>query len=206
MKKKAIIYLHGFNSASLDLDGNLLTSKEKLLVIQELCSQKGIQFYTPNVDYSDFESIVEDMLFQWNQFLDQSYEVIFMGSSMGGFASEYLAMKTACKAIMINPAIAPSELLLNFIGVTENYETGQAYCWDQPSCEQYVKYEKELESSKQLINRTILLDMADELIDSEKTRLKYQKKANVLTYKGGSHSFEHIRQALPIIEQVIFSD
>ena len=107
---------------------------------------------------------------------------------------------------MINPAITPSELLLNFIGVTENYETGQPYCWEQPSCEQYVKYEKELESSKQLINRTILLDMADELIDSEKTRLKYQDKANVMTYEGGSHSFEHIRQALPIIEQVIFSE
>jgi predicted esterase YcpF (UPF0227 family) len=50
-----------------------------------------------------------------------------MGSSMGGFASEYLAMKTGCKAIMVNPAIAPSQLLPQFIGVKENYETGQPY-------------------------------------------------------------------------------
>jgi len=109
--QKVIIYLHGFNSASVDLDGNLLISKEKLLVMQEFCSKKEIAFYTPNVDYRDFQNIVENLLFDWNLYLDQGYDVIFMGSSMGGFASEYLAMKTGCKAIMINPAISPSELL-----------------------------------------------------------------------------------------------
>ena len=205
MMKKAIIYLHGFNSASLNLGGELLTSKEKLLVLQQFCLQKDILFYTPNVDYRDFEGIVEDMLFQWNQYLDQSYDVIFMGSSMGGFTSEYLAMKTGCKAIMINPAIVPSELLPQFIGVTENYETDQPYQWGQNNCEQYRKYEKELESTSQSIDRTILLDMADELIDSENTLSVYKDKANVVTYDGGSHSFEHITQALPVVDRLIFN-
>jgi predicted esterase YcpF (UPF0227 family) len=203
--QKVIIYLHGFNSASVDLDGNLLTSKEKLLVMQEFCSKKEIAFYTPNVDYRDFQNIVENLLFDWNIYLDQGYDVIFMGSSMGGFASEYLAMKTGCKAIMINPAISPSELLTQFIGVTENYEIGLPYQWDQYHCEQYLQYEQELASSNRSLDRTILLDMADELIDSEKTLLKYQATANVVTYDGGSHSFEHMRQALPVIERVIFA-
>jgi hypothetical protein len=203
--QKVIIYLHGFNSASVDLDGNLLTSKEKLLVMQEFCSKKEIAFYTPNVDYRDFQNIIENLLFDWNLYLDQGYDVIFMGSSMGGFASEYLAMKTGCKAIMINPAISPSELLTQFIGVTENYEIGLPYQWDQYHCEQYLQYEQELASSNRPLDRTILLDMADELIDAEKTLLKYQAIANVVTYDGGSHSFEHMRQALPVIERVIFS-
>ena len=203
--KKAIIYLHGFNSASLNLNGKRLTSKEKLLVMQEFCRQKDILFYTPNIDFRDFENIVEDMLFQWNQYLDQSYDVVFMGSSMGGFTSEYLAMKTGSKAIMINPAISPSELLPQFIGVTENYETGQPYHWNQVHCDQYEKYEQQLESNNQRINRTILLDMADELIDSENTRSKYEEKATIVTYDGGSHSFEHMKQALATIEQVVFN-
>lgn len=204
--KKAIIYLHGFNSASLDLEGNLLTSKEKLVVMEDYCRQKGIVFYAPNVDYRYFQDIVEDMLFEWNQYLDQSYDVIFMGSSMGGFASEYLAMKTNGKAIMINPAIVPSELLPQFIGVTENAETGQDYQWDESHCEQYIEFEKELAQSAQYIDRTILLDKADALIDSEITRLRYENKANVICYDGGSHSFEHIKEALPMIEKVIFED
>lgn len=204
MLKKAIIYLHGFNSASLDLNDELLTSKEKLLVLQQFCLQKDIQFFTPNVDYRDFEGIVEDMLFQWNQFLDQSYEVIFMGSSMGGFTSEYLAMKTGCKAIMINPALVPSVLLPQFIGVTENYETGQPYQWQQNNCDQFIKYEQELRTLSQPIDRTILLDMADELLNSETTVSVYKDKANIVTFSGGSHSFEHINQALPVIDKLIF--
>jgi uncharacterized protein len=203
--KKVIIYLHGFNSASVDLNGILLTSKEKLLVMQEFCRKKDIVFYTPNVDYRDFQGIVENLLFDWNQYLDQGFDVIFMGSSMGGFASEYLAMKTGCKAIMINPAISPSELLTQFMGVTENYEIGLPYQWDQHHCNQYLQYEQELASSNRPLDRTILLDIGDELIDSEKTLLKYQAIANVVTYNGGSHSFEHMRQALPVIEQVIFT-
>jgi predicted esterase YcpF (UPF0227 family) len=205
MMKKAIIYLHGFNSASLDLQGNLLTCKEKLQVMQDFCAQKEIVFYTPNVDYRDFEAIVEDMLFEWNQYLDKSYDVLFMGSSLGGFASEYLAMKTGCKAIMINPAIKPSELLPKYIGISENFETAQPYQWQQANCEQFISYEQELESSTQRIDRTLLLDMADELIDSEKTLALYKEKANVVTYAGGSHSFEHIKQALAVIEKLIFS-
>ena len=123
---------------------------------------------------------------------------------MGGLTSEYLAIKIACKGIMINPAITPNELLPQFIAVTENYEAGKSYCWEYHHCEQYQEYEQELESSNQRIDRTIFLDMADELIDAEKTFLKYQEKENVVGYDGGSHSFEHIRQALPVIEQVIF--
>jgi len=203
MLKKAIIYLHGFNSASLDLNGELLINKEKLLLLQQFCLQKGIQFFTPNVDYRDFEGIVEDMLFQWNQFLDQSFDVIFMGSSMGGFASEYLAMKTGCKAVMINPAIIPTKLLPQFIGVAENYETGQSYQWQQDNCNQFIKYEQELKTVSQPIDRTILLDMGDELLDSEVTISEYKDKANIVTYSGGSHSFEHMNEALAVIDKLL---
>lgn len=204
MTQKTIIYLHGFNSASLDLNGTLLTSKEKLLVMQAFCIEKGIVFHTPNVDYRDFQNLVEDRLFEWNQCLDQGHEVIFMGSSMGGFASEYLAMKTGSKAIMINPVISPSALLPQFIGVTANYETGQDYDWQQQHCEQYRQFEQELAASQRELNLTVLLDMADELLDSATTAMKYQARANVLTFDGGSHGFEHMRQALPAIERVIF--
>jgi len=129
-----------------------------------------------------------------------------MGSSLGGFTSEYMAMKTQTKAIMINPAISPSELLIKYIGITENFETKQAFDWSKAHCEQYLAYENELKIDPgSQINRLILLDMADELLDSSLTVKKYQHCANVITYQGGSHSFEHIEQALPEIKKVIYS-
>lgn len=202
--KKAIIYLHGFNSASLGLDGKLLIGRSKLAILQGFCTERGIRLLTPNIDYRDFASLVEDLLFEWNQLLDQGYDTVFMGSSMGGFASEYLALKTGAKAIMVNPAISPCELLPQFIGVTENYETGQPYDWTQSHCDQYQYYQQALANHRQPLDRLVLLDMADELIDSATTRARYQDKADVLCFEGGSHSFEHLQAALPAIERVLF--
>ncbi|MGR8931326.1 MAG: YqiA/YcfP family alpha/beta fold hydrolase [Gammaproteobacteria bacterium] len=204
--KKAIIYLHGFNSASLDSVGNLLIGKDKLRVMQTFCAEKQVLFFAPNVDYRDFQRLVEDMWHEWSQLLGQGFDVVFMGSSLGGFACEYLAMKTRAKAIMINPAINPSALLPQFTGVTENFETGQPYFWSQPHCDQYLRYEQELADSNLTIDRTILLDMADEVLDAEKTRIKYQGNANVLAFEGGSHGFEHMAEALAAVERVVFSE
>ena len=203
MQKNVIFYLHGFNSASLDAKGRLLIRKDKLRVLQDFCISNDILLTARNVDYRDFEALVEDALFAWNQYLDQGCEVVFMGSSMGGFASEYLAMKTGTKAVMINPVIRPSELLPRFIGVEANYETGEPYHWLQSHCDQYVSHERRLADNLLAIDRTVLLDRDDELLDAEKTRLKYQAIAHVVTFDGGSHAFDHMQQALPVIEDVI---
>ncbi|MGY6275550.1 YqiA/YcfP family alpha/beta fold hydrolase [Methylomonas sp. MgM2] len=201
--QKAIVYLHGFNSASLDSNGNLLISKDKLRVMQAFCAENGVFFYAPNVDYRDFQNLVGNLSAKRRELSDHGYEVIFMGSSMGGFASEYMAMKTGCKAIMINPVPSPTELLPQFIGIGENYETGQPYSWHQAHCEQYARYEAELAHCTKTLDRTILLDLADELLDSEKTISKYKAVARVVSFDGGSHSFEHMREALPVVERAI---
>jgi uncharacterized protein len=203
MHKNVIFYLHGFNSASLDVKGRLLIRKDKLRVLQAFCADNDLLLLAPNVDYRDFEALIEDALFAWNHYLDQGCEVVFMGSSMGGFASEYLAMKTGAKAIMINPVIRPSELLLRFIGVEANYETGEPYDWLPSHCDQYVDHERRLADNLRAIDRTVLLDCDDELLDAEQTRLKYQTIARVVSFDGGSHAFEHMQQALPVIESVI---
>ena len=174
--------------------------------MQRFCSENDVRFLTPNVDYRDFQGLIEDQLFEWNQCQDQGYEVVFMGSSMGGFASEYLAVKTGGKAIMINPVISPSALLPQFIGVTENFETGQPYTWHESHCGQYLPFEQALRECQAKIDRTILLDMGDELLDSKQTILTYQAKANILTFAGGSHSFDHMQQALSVVEQVLFPE
>jgi len=204
--KNAIIYLHGFNSASVDLSGKLLTSKQKLVVLNRFCQENKIKFCTPNVDYRNFEQLIADLTRSYNDLEGEGYSVLFMGSSLGGFTSEYMAMKTRTKAIMINPAISPSELLLQFIGVTENFEIKQAFDWNIAHCDQYQAYEEELrEQSESQGYRLILLDMADELIDSFKTLGKYHETAKVVTFEGGSHGFEHIEEAMPVIKEVIYS-
>lgn len=204
--KKAIIYLHGFNSASLDQSGNLLTTKQKLVVLDKFSREKQIKLFTPNVDYRNFNYVIRYLTEVFEDLQSNGFKVLFMGSSLGGFTSEYMAMKTHSKAIMINPAISPSELLTQYIGVTENFELNGAFDWSMAHCEQFSDYETELSlQSNMQIDRTVLLDMADELIDSSKTLEKYQEIAKVFTYPGGSHAFEHIEEALPVIGKEINS-
>jgi len=204
--KKAIIYLHGFNSASLDQSGNLLRTKQKLVVLDEFCQQNKIKLITPNLDYRQFAKAITYCLQLFSELKQQDYTVVFMGSSLGGFSSEYLALKTGSRAVMINPAIEPSSLLCQYIGVTENFETKQPFSWSKENCEQFQAYEDQLQ--KPIINksqRTLLLDMGDELLDSTITLSKYQDKADVVTFAGGAHGFEHIVEALPVIEQVMLA-
>jgi hypothetical protein len=203
--KNAIIYLHGFNSASLDLTGNLLQSKQKIVVLDKFCQHNQLVFSTPNVDYRSFGQLIDDLMQSYSELQASGYRVVFMGSSLGGFTSEYMAMKTHSKAIMINPAIMPSKLLTQYIGVSENFEIKQSFDWTAEHCKQFKSYESELERVKDgKIDRTIFLDMGDELIDSSKTVQQYKDLADVHTYEGGSHSFEHIEEASVVIEQLIF--
>lgn len=205
--KDAIIYLHGFNSASLDLVGNLVASKKKLVVLNQFCLDNGVKFCTPNVDYRYYEQVISEIAQLFHELTEKDYSVLFMGSSLGGFTCEVLAKQTNAKAIMINPAILPSELLRQFIGSNENSDLNYSFDWTKTHCEQYRKYEIELNKiSDNQINRTFLLDMGDELIDSSKTLEKYRKMANVVTFEGGSHSFEHMEEALPVIKKVINCD
>ena len=203
MNKLAIIYLHGFNSASLDKEGRLLVRKPKLAVLQAFCAENQIELHAPNVDYRDFENLVEDQLLLWNQLFDQGYQIAFMGSSMGGFASEYLAIKTGSPAIMINPVISPTTVLPQFIGVTANRETDTEYQWCLEHCQRYTGFEQELRGSNRVISRLVLLDLEDELLDSSFSRQHYQGLGEVLMFDGGSHSFDHMQEALPSIENLL---
>ena len=45
--------------------------------------------------------------------------------------------------------------------------------------------------------------MGDELLDSEVTISEYKDKANIVTYSGGSHSFEHMNEALAVIDKLL---
>lgn len=201
--KTVIIYLHGFNSASVDAEGNLLSSKPKLPILAEFCRRKQWLLSAPNLDYRDFPAVLESLSLAWNQYLDQGYQVIFMGSSLGGFTSLYLAIKTASQAIMINPALTPSQLLQQFVGLNQDPQTGQAYAWQLNHCQQFLAYELAVEQFSPAIKPIILLDMADELIDSQATLDRYKDRAELICFAGGSHSFEHMAQALPKLEALL---
>ena len=46
----------------------------------------------------------------------------------------------------------------------------------------------------------MILDMGDEILNSKETYEKFKNICEVVTYEGGSHRFDHIKEAIGIIE------
>lgn len=199
--KNALIYIHGFNSASQDERGNILLSKSKLRILTDFCAQNDFRFLAPNLDYLNVDEVIVRLIKLENQLVSNGYEVNYIGTSLGGFFAEYMAMITCTKAIMINPAINPSTTLKRYIGPCQNYANNHEYIWTQENCDAFKPYEEDLlEFPRGEVPRTILLDMGDELLDSSETIRKYEGKVEFHTYEGGSHRFDHLEEALPIIK------
>jgi len=203
-----LIYLHGFNSASMDDEGNLIASKTKLQLLSQFCEEQNIIFTAPNLDYRDPLAVV-DQLTDLAEELDvhaSFNDMTFIGTSLGGFMAEIMAMKTHTGAIMINPAINPSRSLVRSIGKCRNYVTGEEYVWTQKNCDAFKILEQDSTGNcYDAIPRTIILDLGDEILDARETIKKYEGKVGLHVFEGGSHRFDHMKEAMPAISDAVKS-
>jgi predicted esterase YcpF (UPF0227 family) len=204
-----VIYLHGFNSASVDGDGGLISTKNKLQVLFRLCRETGLEFIAPNLDYQNPGAVVEQ-LFGLATGTGAGkdtppHHTTFIGTSLGGFMAEYMAMKTRTQAIMINPAICPSASLTSAIGEIRNYVSNEKYRWTKDNCNAFRPLEQELNQYTETnsIPRTVFLDLGDEVLDARETVKKYEGEAAIFVFQDGSHRFDHMQESLPAIRDVL---
>lgn len=122
----------------------------------------------------------------------------FIGSSLGGYYSLYLHDKYHLPAALINPAMRPYELLVDYLGENQNLYTGERY-------EVTTEHMGELKALDRLADIRsaelfLLQQSGDEVLDFRQacTSLKYAKQW--LDY-GGDHAFEGFERTLPAIEQ-----
>jgi predicted esterase YcpF (UPF0227 family) len=197
-----LIYLHGFNSASVDDNGGFLPGKTKLQLLSQLCAERNYIFAAPNLDYREPLRVVE----QLNDLAEELdvhaslCDLSFIGTSLGGFMAEVMARRTSTNAIMINPAFKPSESLVRNIGPCKNYVTGEKYTWTQKNCDAFRGLEWDEEGKYAIgIPRTVIVDLGDEVLDARQTVKRYEGKVALHVYEGGSHRFDHMEEALPKI-------
>lgn len=200
----ALVYIRGFNSASQDEHGKILLSKHNLRILANFCRRNDYKFLAPNLDYQNLGSVVHQLEVIHNKLDSDGLDVHFIGTSLGGFFAEYMAMITQISANMINPAINQSKTQTRYIGHCTNYASGQEYTWTQENCDAFLPYEeKQLNFPDAQIGRLVLLDMGDELLDSAETIKKYEGKVALHAFKGGSHRFDHMHEALPMIKESV---
>jgi len=179
---KTILYFHGFASSS-DSD------KAKLIKNHISKISKDIKIFTPDLS-NDFQEANNQII---ELIKNNEKDIVFMGSSLGGYYANFFADINNAKAILINPAIPPLKGFDEYLGENENYSTGEKFNVSKED----IKFlrslvVKEFNNQKNVL---ILLESGDEVLDYAEAA-KYYKGSNIDITFGGSHSYESMANKL----------
>lgn len=176
------IYIHGFNSSPESFKARCFSK-----FITDNYPQD--QFVAPTL--SDFpEKAIKDLSLFIEQSLKSS-KVVLLGSSLGGFYATYLVQKYKLKALLVNPAVIPHELLHEYLGMNKNYHTGEEYEFTTEHIDQLKTiYIDHINSPENLM---VMLQKDDEVLDYRLAEKKYSE-SHLLIESGGNHSFQNFEQ------------
>lgn len=182
MTATRIVYLHGFLSSPASLKARLLA--------QYLLGRE-VQLAVPDIPPDPQLAIeaIEDAM-------ADAPRVTFIGSSLGGYYATYLAEKHQCRAVLVNPAVRPYELLKNFLGAQRNFHTGTEFMVTPGHLDALRQFEvAQIANPERYL---ILLETGDEVLDYRLAVARY-RGARQIVIEGGDHSFQNFARYLPLI-------
>lgn len=179
---KPIVYLHGFNSSP---DSKKTTALKRYL---EGIGQAD-RYHCPKLSHRPAEAMrdVESLMTRLG-------EVALIGSSLGGFYATYLAEKTGCRAVLVNPAVRADLLLAPYVGPQANLYTGEKYDFTA----QDVADLSTLVPDKPLsvARYWLLVETGDETLDYRQAVAHYAGSRQTVI-DGGDHGFQSWDRFLP---------
>jgi predicted esterase YcpF (UPF0227 family) len=183
MSDKLLLYIHGFNSSPKSLKAQMVA---EYMDVQH----PEVDFYCPQLPHYPAEcmDVLEDIIIQ-----NPGRELCFIGSSLGGYMSTYLANKYGGRSVLVNPAVAPYDLFKDYLGKQLNPYTR-------------TRYELKIEHLRELIaldtasaehpdNVWVLLQTGDEVLDFRLAQEKY-RGCKLTIEQGGDHSFQGFERHL----------
>ena len=185
MNKKSILYIHGFNSSPLSTKSQLT---KQYLIDQQI----DVEFHCPQL-----HNIPNEAITQLDEILHSKpdNQWFLMGSSLGGYFSTYLSEKYHLKAVLINPAVKPFELLIDYLGEQKNPYTNEVY---QVTAQHMVDLKKCFVEKITKNNYMVMVQTGDEVLDYQQAVDKYQN-CQLIVQQDGDHSFINYETMLPAI-------
>ena len=101
-----LLYLHGFRSSPQ-------SAKARQVAARVAAQHPGVTWWCPQLAASPREAmaLVMQGIRHW-----PSDTMAAVGSSLGGFYATWVAEQTACRAVLLNPAVHPARDLAKYIG------------------------------------------------------------------------------------------
>lgn len=171
-----LIYIHGFNSSPQSYKARVLEQylRSHHCEVEYLIPHLSDQ---PDLAITQLRAIIE-------QYPGQ--KPLLIGSSLGGYYATWLACRFGLRAVLINPAVRPYDLLVDYLGPNENYHTGEKYTLTTDHMQQLRQLETEAGDCYQQLD--VYLETGDEVLDYRQAELKYQS-AQLHIFPGGNHAF-----------------
>lgn len=177
MKPSLLLYIHGFNSSPLS---------QKATMMSEYCAQQrpDIKVVVPQLPCFP-QQAADDLLNIIEQYKDD-YRIGLIGSSLGGYMCLWLNAQFGFKAVVINPAVRPYELLEDYLGEQENPYTGQRYVLDKTHIEELKSLD--ISNITHPEDFWLLQQTQDEVLDFRQAVERFALSKQTIE-EGGNHSF-----------------
>lgn len=112
-----ILYLHGFRSSPKSFKARVVGKRMEQLgrAAELICPQLPA---SPTAAIALIHTLIDRY---------PPHELAVIGSSLGGYYATWLAEKIGCRAVLLNPAIAPLKDLDAHVGVTTAYHSSEPF-------------------------------------------------------------------------------
>jgi predicted esterase YcpF (UPF0227 family) len=178
------IYLHGFNSA-------FNPESDKIKDLESLGEVVGISYNS----FGSYKEIFKEI----SSKVPRNKNIIFVGTSLGGFWAAEMARAFSTPSVLINPCYDPYRMLRKYVCVQhKNYITNEVKILTNSNVETYPIYSMVGYDRTFKYLPLVLLDMGDEVIDSNETS-KILDGFPVKMWNGGSHRFDHMKESIEFI-------
>jgi uncharacterized protein len=184
---KRLIYLHGFRSSACSVKARELA---KELMALNSPNAANWEWITPDLSHDPAAAMaqIESTLIRAPGMLNHT---TLIGSSLGGYYAAHFAERFGCKAVLLNPSIAPHETLAAHIGPQTNLYTGESF--------DFTKAHIDALAAHPIVTIThpeyflVIVEMGDALLDHKKTLAKYAG-AKQIVIEGGDHDLKSFPQ------------
>ncbi len=189
-----LIYLHGFLSSP---------AAQKAQELQEYLHQHAhlaVDFLAPAIAAYPAQAIAELQQCIRDEQQQGRQSIGLVGSSLGGFYARCLVEAFQLRAVLINPAVQPYQLLRQRLGEHENPYSGEPFCLT----EQHMLDLKSLEplSLQHPEHYLVMLQTGDEVLDYRAAQQHYRHSPQIVE-AGGNHRFADFKKHIPDVLQFL---
>lgn len=174
-----IIYIHGFRSSSRSFKAGLL--RERLAALG-----RADAFVAPDLPHEPDRAVADLMALR-----PQPRDTL-VGSSLGGFYATWVAERSGCRAVLLNPAMHPARDLAGHVGPQTGYHDGAPFVFEAAWLDQLRRYEVAITRPERYF---LVAARGDELLDWREMVAAFPG-ARHLVLPGGDHGLSDFERYL----------